>query len=159
MRERIGYERLPTERANRASRALDRLSPLEIAVLMNREDGRAGAAVGRVTRATAAAVGLIVGALRRGGRLIFVGAGTSGRLGVLEAAECPPTFNTPPGLVQAVIAGGRASVFRSRGGAADGARGALRRPRARARPGGLGAGGAAGGATHAGGAASGAAPG
>src|SRR5437764_1242169 len=107
MRERIGYERLPTERANRASRALDRLSPLEIAVLMNREDQRAVAAVGRVTRATAAAVGLIVGALRRGGRLIFVGAGTSGRLGVLEAAECPPTFNTPPALAQAWWAGGR----------------------------------------------------
>ena len=135
MRERIGYERLPTERANRASRALDRLSPLEIAVLMNREDRRAVAAVGRVTRATAAAVGLIVGALRRGGRLIFVGAGTSGRLGVLEAAECPPTFNTPPGLVQAVMAGGRASVFRSREGAEDDAQDAIRRLRARARPG------------------------
>ncbi len=135
MRERIGYERLPTERANRASRALDRLSPLEISVLMNREDRRAVAAVGRVTRATAAAVGLIVDALRRGGRLIFVGAGTSGRLGVLEAAECPPTFNTPPGLVQAVMAGGRASVFRSREGAEDDARDAIRRLRARARPG------------------------
>src|SRR5437660_2189520 len=135
MPERIGYERLPTERANRASRALDRLSPLEIAVLMNREDRRAVAAVGRVTRATAAAVGLIVGALRRGGRLIFVGAGTSGRLGVLEAAECPPTFNTPPGLVQAVMAGGRASVFRSREGAEDDAQDAIRRLRARARPG------------------------
>src|SRR5437588_5078203 len=135
MRERIGYERLPTERANRASRALDRPSPLEIAVLRNREDQRAVAAVGRVTRATAAAVGLIVGALRRGGRLIFVGAGTSGRLGVLEAAECPPTFNTPPGLVQAVMAGGRASVFRSREGAEDDARDAVRRLRARARRG------------------------
>src|SRR5437879_5158964 len=135
MREPIGYDRLPTERANRASRALDRLSPLEIAVLMNREDRRAVAAVGRVTRATAAAVGLIVGALRRGGRLIFVGAGTGGRVGVLEAAECPPTFNTPPGLVQAVMAGGRASVFRSREGAEDDAQDAIRRLRARARPG------------------------
>src|SRR5207244_13443362 len=135
MREPIGYGRLPTERANRASRALDRLSPLEIAVLMNREDRRAVAAVGRVTRATAAAVGLIVGALRRGGRLIFVGAGTRGRPGVLEAAECPPTFNTPPGLVQAVIARGRAAGLRSRRGPEGRARGPIRRPRARAPPG------------------------
>ena len=135
MPERVRYERLPTERANRASRALDRLSPLEIAALMNREDRRAVAAVGRVKRAIAAAVGLIVAALARGGRLIFVGAGTSGRLGVLEAAECPPTFNTGPGLVQAVVAGGRASVFRSREGAEDNARDAVRRLRTRARRG------------------------
>src|SRR5207248_5176775 len=119
----------------RASRALDRLSPLEIAVLMNREDQRAVAAVGRVTRATAAAVGLIVGALRRGGRLIFVGAGTSGRLGVLEAAECPPTFNTPPGLVQAVIAGGKRTVFRSSEGAEDDGPEGARQIRRRVRPG------------------------
>src|SRR5437660_9945080 len=101
MPERIGYERLPTERANRASRALDRLSPLEIAVLMNREDRRALAALGRVTRATAAAVGLIVGALRRGGRLIFAGAGTSGRLGLPEPPEGPPPFTPPPPRAQA----------------------------------------------------------
>jgi N-acetylmuramic acid 6-phosphate etherase len=67
----------------------------------------------------AAAVELIVAALQKGGRLFFVGAGTSGRLGVLEAAECPPTFGTPPRLVQAIIAGGRGSVFRSREGAED----------------------------------------
>jgi N-acetylmuramic acid 6-phosphate etherase len=133
--ERIRYERLPTERPNRASRALDRLSPLEIAALMNREDRRAVAAVGRERWAIAAAVGLIVAALRRGGRLIFVGAGTSGRLGVLEAAECPPTFNTRPGRVQAVMAGGRASVFRSREGAEDDAGDAIRRLRGRGRPG------------------------
>jgi N-acetylmuramic acid 6-phosphate etherase len=135
MHERIRYEQLPTERANRASRALDRLSPLEITALMNREDRRAVTAVGHERRAIAAAVELIVGALRGGGRLIFVGAGTSGRLGVLEAAECPPTFNTPRRLVQAVMAGGRASVFRSREGAEDDARDATRRLRARARPG------------------------
>ncbi len=135
MAARIRYERLPTEGANRASRALDRLSPLQIARLMNAEDRRAVAAVGRVAREIAAAVGLIVSALRSGGRLIFVGAGTSGRLGVLEAAECPPTFSTPPGLVQAVMAGGRASVFRSREGAEDDARDAVRRLRTRARRG------------------------
>jgi len=120
---------------NRASRALDRLSALEIAALMNREDRRAVAAVGRVRRDLAAAVELIVDALRRGGRLVFVGAGTSGRLGVLEAAECPPTFGTRPGQVQAIMAGGRGAVFRSREGAEDDARAARRAVRARVRRG------------------------
>src|SRR5439155_212417 len=77
----------------------------------------------------------IVAAFRRGGRLFFVGAGTSGRLGVLEAAECPPTFGTPPRLVQAIIAGGRAAVFRSREGAEDDTRAAARAVGARVRPG------------------------
>ena len=135
MARRIRYERLPTEGANPASRDLDRLSPFQIARLMNREDRRAVAAVGRVARDVAAAVTLIVDALGRGGRLVFVGAGTSGRLGVLEAAECPPTFNTPRALVQAVMAGGRGSVFRSREGAEDDARDAVRRLRATARRG------------------------
>jgi N-acetylmuramic acid 6-phosphate etherase len=83
----------------------------------------------------AAAVELIVDALRRGGRLVFVGAGTSGRLGVLEAAECPPTFGTRPGLVQAIMAGGRGAVFRSREGAEDDARAARRAVRERVRRG------------------------
>ncbi len=135
MPRRIRYERLPTEGVNRGSRALDRLSPLEIATLMNREDRRAVAAVGRARRAVARAVGVIVDAFRGGGRLVFVGAGTSGRLGVLEAAECPPTFSTRPGLVQAVMAGGRASVFRSREGAEDDTRDAVRQVRSRVRRG------------------------
>ncbi len=132
---RIRYERLPTERPHRASRALDRLSAREIAALMYREDRRAVAAVGRARRQIAAAVELIVAALRRGGRLVFAGAGTSGRLGVLEAAECPPTFGTPPGLVQAIMAGGRAAVFRSREGAEDDERAARRAVGARVRRG------------------------
>src|SRR3989442_4864673 len=93
---------------------------------MNREDARAVRAVGRVAREIASAVDLIVAALGAGGRLIFVGAGTSGRLGVLEAAECPPTFGTRPSLVQAIMAGGRSSVFRSPEGAEDDARAAAR---------------------------------
>ena len=116
---RIRYARLATERANSRSGALDRMTPGAIAALMNREDRRAVAAVGRVRREIAAAVKLVVAALARGGRLFFVGAGTSGRLGVIEAAECPPTFGTPPRLVQAIIAGGRGAVFRSREGAED----------------------------------------
>jgi len=128
----LRYERLVTERANRASARLDRLDARGIAALMNREDARAVRAVGRVAREIASAVDLIVAALGAGGRLIFVGAGTSGRLGVLEAAECPPTFGTPPRRVQAIMAGGRASVFRSREGAEDDARAGTRAVRARA---------------------------
>ncbi len=97
---RTRYARLSTERPNPASLDLDRLGARQIARLMNREDARAVRAVGRVGSRIAAAVELIAAALGRGGRLFFVGAGTSGRLGVLEAAECPPTFGTPPRLVQ-----------------------------------------------------------
>jgi N-acetylmuramic acid 6-phosphate etherase len=129
------YERLVTERANRASARLDSLDARRIASLMNRQDALAVRAVGRAGRAVAAAVELIVASLRDGGRLVFIGAGTSGRLGVLEAAECPPTFGTSPRMVQAIMAGGRASVFRSREGAEDDARAGARAVRARARAG------------------------
>lgn len=135
MARAVRYERLATERRNRASAGLDRLDARAIALLMNREDARAVRAVGRESRAIAAGVDLIAGALASRGRLIFVGAGTSGRLGVLEAAECPPTFGTPPRLVQAVMAGGRPSVFRSREGAEDDGRAGARAVRARARRG------------------------
>jgi N-acetylmuramic acid 6-phosphate etherase len=128
-------DRLLTERANRAARDLDRLSALGIARLMNREDRHPVEAVRRAAPAIARAVDLIVEALRGGGRLFFVGAGTSGRLGVLEAAECPPTFGTPPRLVQAIMAGGRAAVFRSREGAEDDAGAARRAVRSRVRRG------------------------
>jgi N-acetylmuramic acid 6-phosphate etherase len=130
---RVRYERLATERINPRSRHLDRLDARAIARLMNREDRVAVAAVARVVPAMAAAVETIVAALGAGGRLFFVGAGTSGRLGVLEAAECPPTFGTRPGLVQAIMAGGRRAVFRSREGAEDDRRAAVRAIRARVR--------------------------
>src|SRR6266511_1271031 len=116
---RIRYDRLPTERSNPRSRALDRLKPGAIARLMNRADLDALRAVGRAAPAI--------------GR--SVGAGTSGRLGVIEAAECPPTFNTRPGQVQAVMAGGRRAVFRSVEGAEDDARAGAREIRQRARRG------------------------
>jgi N-acetylmuramic acid 6-phosphate etherase len=135
MAARVRLERLLTEKPNRASRDLDRLPPLRIARLMNREDQRAVAAVGRAAPQIAAAVALITRALADGGRLFFVGAGTSGRLGVLEAAECPPTFGTSPRMVQAIMAGGRSSVFRSREGAEDDGGAATRAVRARVRQG------------------------
>ncbi|MFQ5521648.1 MAG: N-acetylmuramic acid 6-phosphate etherase [Candidatus Methylomirabilia bacterium] len=116
---RVAYHRLPTEQHNPRSRNLDRLSPLALVALMNSEDRRVLEAVRRARRQVARAVELIVGALRAGGRLFFVGAGTSGRLGVLEAAECPPTFGTRPSLIQAIVAGGRSAVFRSQEGSED----------------------------------------
>ena len=132
---RIRYDRLPTERPNPRSRALDRLRPVAIARLMNRADREAVEAVGRAAPAIGSAVSAIVACLSRGGRLIFMGAGTSGRLGVIEAAECPPTFNTRPGQVQAVMAGGQRAVFRSVEVAEDDARAGARAVRGRARRG------------------------
>jgi N-acetylmuramic acid 6-phosphate etherase len=118
----LGYERLPTEHPNPAAHAVEGMTSLQIARLMNREDRHPVEAVRRVLPSLARGVDVIVASLRGGGRLFFVGAGTSGRLGVIEAAECPPTFGTPPGMVQAIMAGGRAAVFRSREGAEDDAR-------------------------------------
>ena len=135
MTARIRYERLTTEWADPRTRALDRLSPLGIARVMNRADREAVRAAGRAAPAVARAVDLVLRALGGGGRLIFVGAGTSGRLGVLEAAECPPTFGVRPSQVQAILAGGRGAVFRSREGAEDDARDGARQVRRRARRG------------------------
>jgi N-acetylmuramic acid 6-phosphate etherase len=144
---KIRYDRLPTERPNPRSCDLDRLPAVDIARLMNRADLVAVASVARSARSIGSAVDLIVERLSRGGRLIFVGAGTSGRLGVLEAAECPPTFDTPPALVQAVIAGGRRAVFRSAEGAEDDAAEGARAIRRRARRGDVVVGIAASGVT------------
>ena len=111
--------RLVTEQRNPRSKNLDRLTTTQILNLMNREDRRVPAAVGREIRNISRAVDLIVERLARGGRLFYVGAGTSGRLGVLDATECPPTFGTPRTLVQGIIAGGRRALVRSVEGAED----------------------------------------
>jgi N-acetylmuramic acid 6-phosphate etherase len=116
---RIAYHRLPTEQPDPRLPALDRLDGRALARLMSRGGHEAARAVSRAAPALGRAVEVVAGALAGGGRLLFVGAGTSGRLGVLEAAECPPTFGTRPGQVQAVMAGGRGAVFRSREGAED----------------------------------------
>ena len=110
---------LTTEQPNPASADLDRRSALEIVRLMPEEDRRVPEAVGRQLPAIAAAVEAIVARLAAGGHLFYVGAGTSGRLGVLDAAECPPTFSTAPELVQGIIAGGPAALVRSIEGAED----------------------------------------
>jgi len=108
-----------TEAHNPASESIDSLSALEIVRLMNAEDSRIAEAVGREAAAIAQAIEVIADRLRAGGRLVYLGAGTSGRLGVLDAAECPPTFSTPPELVVGLIAGGDTAIRRAVEGAED----------------------------------------
>jgi len=98
--------RLPTEQSNPASKGLDLKSSLEIAKAINAEDSKVPAAVRQALPQIARAIDLIAVALKRGGSLIYVGAGSSGRIAALDAAECPPTFNIDPKTVQFVIAGG-----------------------------------------------------
>jgi N-acetylmuramic acid 6-phosphate etherase len=104
---------LLTEQINPNSHNLDQLSSLELVDLFNQEDARTLAAIAQARLELAQAIDLATKALRQGGRLFYVGAGTSGRLGVLDAAECPPTFCTPPELVQGIIAGGASALVRS----------------------------------------------
>jgi len=108
-----------TEQQNPASERLDALTTLGIVELMNQQDALVAAAVHTCRQAIAQAVDLIVESLRAGGRLFYIGAGTSGRLGVLDASECPPTFGTDPSLVQGIIAGGRDALVRAIEGAED----------------------------------------
>ncbi len=119
MMEPSAYARLSTEKINPSSRNLDRLKARDIVRLMNREERRVLWAVTRAENAIVRTARLAAQAFRAGRRLYFAGAGTSGRLGVLEAAECPPTFGTPPSQVQALMAGGRGAVFESKEGAED----------------------------------------
>lgn len=104
---------LLTEQTNPGSQALDQLSALEIVNLFNQEDANVLSAIAAAREALAAALDKTAAALRQGGRLFYIGAGTSGRLGVLDAAECPPTFCTPPELVQGILAGGSGAMFKS----------------------------------------------
>ena len=108
-----------TEQRNPLSAEIDRLSPLEIVELINREDQKIVPAIHEERVAVARALELAEQALRAGGRLVYVGAGTSGRLGVLDASEMPPTYGTDPNMVQGVIAGGMAALTRSQEGAED----------------------------------------
>lgn len=104
---------LLTEQINPDSHNLDSLSSLEIVELFNREDAKTIEAIANAKIPLAQAIDLIHEAISQGGRLFYVGAGTSGRLGVLDASECPPTFCTPPELVQGIIAGGAGALIRS----------------------------------------------
>jgi N-acetylmuramic acid 6-phosphate etherase len=116
---------LTTEQVNARSQNLDQLSPLELVDLFNTEDQQNIRAIAGARVALAETIAAAARGMRQGGRLFYIGAGTSGRLGVLDAAECPPTFCTPPELVQGILAGGDGALVRSSEGlediAADGA--------------------------------------
>ena len=116
---RSKWESLPTEAINPATLAIDKLPAADIVELMMAEDRKVVAAVQREKERIALGAEMIAESLKRGGRVVFVGAGTSGRLGVLESAEMPPTFGTGQSLVQAVMAGGRGATFKAREGVED----------------------------------------
>ena len=113
------YGSLTTEAANSRSYNIDRMPTIEIVRLINEEDKTVAGAVSRVLGSIALAIDRIYPSLERGGRLIYVGAGTSGRLGVLDAAECPPTYGVSPKLIQGIIAGGHKAMFYAAEGAED----------------------------------------
>lgn len=112
-------EELMTEMKNHKTVDLDRLSTIEIVKVMNEEDKTVAYAVEQVLEPIAKAIDLITAAMKEGGRLFYFGAGTSGRLGILDASECPPTFGTEPELVQGIIAGGPGAIVEAVEGAED----------------------------------------
>src|SRR6266566_9898101 len=116
---RSKWQSLPTEQINPATLSIDKLSATDIVEGMLNEDRKMLAAVHREKDRIAVGVDIVTQSLRKSGRVIFVGAGTSGRLGVLESAEMPPTFGTDPDLVQAIMAGGQNAVLRAREGVED----------------------------------------
>ena len=110
---------LITEQRNPESQAVDLMSPLEIVTLMNNQDKQVPLAIEKSLPQIAQAVEKIVDAFRHGGRLVYIGAGTSGRLGVLDASECPPTFGVSPEMVKGIIAGGEPALRHPIEGAED----------------------------------------
>ena len=115
----VELKKIATEQRNPDTMNIDALSTLDMVKLINREDHKVAQAVGQVTDKIAQAVDVIADRLSRGGRLIYCGAGTSGRLGVLDAVECPPTYSTEPEMVQGLIAGGYPAIFKAVEGAQD----------------------------------------
>jgi N-acetylmuramic acid 6-phosphate etherase len=113
------WQSLPTEAINPASLAIDRTPVRDIIDMMVNEDRKVIAAVQKEKERIAHGIEIVAQALRKGGRIIFVGAGTSGRLGVVEASEMPPTFGTSPRVVQAIMAGGQEAVFKAKEGVED----------------------------------------
>ena len=115
----VELDKIATEQRNPRTAHIDELSTLEMVTLINSEDHRVADAVQEVLPQIAAAVDLIAERLSSGGRLVYVGCGTSGRLGILDASECPPTYNVSPELVQGLIAGGFPAIFKAVEGAED----------------------------------------
>ena len=118
-KQRSTWAGLPTEKRNPRSERLDTLPTARVVALLLDEDRRAVAAASQQRAAIARAADMAADALEAGGRVVFLGAGTSGRLGVLEAAECPPTFGLEPDIIQGIMAGGEDAVFRAVEGAED----------------------------------------
>src|SRR5215207_3583373 len=116
---RSKWQSLPTEAINPSSLGIDKLEPGDIVDLMINEDRKMLAAVQRERERIAVGVEMISTSLRKGGRIVFVGAGTSGRLGVLESAEMPPTFGTSSDLVLAIMAGGKNAFLKAKEGVED----------------------------------------
>lgn len=110
---------LTSEQRNQASANLDQLSSIELVELLNKEDQKVALAIQPILPAIASAIDVIASALQLGGRLIYIGAGTSGRLGILDASECPPTFGVDSQIVQGIIAGGQQAMFSAQEGAED----------------------------------------
>ncbi len=115
----INLEGIATERRNPYTMHIDQVSTIEMLKLINEEDKRVPLAIGQVLPQIAQAVDVIVEHIHQGGRLFYIGAGTSGRLGVVDASECPPTYGTEPELVQGIIAGGSAALLVAQEGAED----------------------------------------
>ena len=115
----VELQKIATEQRNPNTMHIDTLSTLDMIRLINQEDHRVAEAVAEVTDKIAEAVDVIADRLSKGGRLIYCGAGTSGRLGILDAVECPPTYSTDPEMVQALMAGGYPAIFKAVEGAED----------------------------------------
>ncbi len=115
----IALEKLTTEQRNPATEHIDELPTLDMVALMNAEDKKVAEAVEKILPQIARAIDLIAEKLQKGGHLFYMGAGTSGRLGILDAVECPPTYGTDYELVQGLIAGGATAIFQAKEGAED----------------------------------------
>ena len=115
----VELKKIATEQRNPNTMNIDTLSTLDMVKLINQEDHRVAEAVAEVTDKIAQAIDVIADRLSKGGRLIYCGAGTSGRLGILDAVECPPTYSTEPEMVQALMAGGYPAIFKAVEGAED----------------------------------------
>ena len=115
----IALEKLTTEQRNPATEHIDELPTLDMVALMNAEDKKVAEAVEKILPQIAHAIDLIAEKLQKGGHLFYMGAGTSGRLGILDAVECPPTYGTDYELVQGLIAGGATAIFQAKEGAED----------------------------------------
>jgi len=115
----LELDKIATEQRNERSKHIDKVSTLEMVTIINEEDKKVPEAIAQILPQIAKAIDCIAHHFKQGGRLFYIGSGTSGRLGILDAAECPPTYSTAPEMVQGIIAGGYAAIFQAQEGAED----------------------------------------